>query len=683
MKRFWVLMVSVLLITSCKSLSTSAVLSTPNKAHSQLTLLDESYLIDFKNEVDINRALKNGLTRSQVLARGGMNYLINGEYDKAQDAFNTALSFDIDNGLLHFLNAATYHQLYINGESDKFQLAEVGYKVASVKESILIGPSALQLGRLYLDAKRYNDAEVHLEHAIREGNNTSEVIYDYVRATALNGSWSKSRSAMNHLTKRKWDNPLLIKAKAIYSASFLDREQAKKYAEAYASTDAPKEDVNYLNFRINQLGNLIQNGRKVAFNKDSTIKVALVDEDDTEPKTATAAPVPIIQAIDGPSEAPPADANYEVPDIGTVNDDQSDPSERKKAAKTEPAPANNQKKNIAKWYRCDTDTKLSNQTQVGSYSIAAAGSSTDESTTAVTLPQACPGENPLTAIVEVTMLTSQVANTTASGVNLLDGLRSILTIGNSQIRNFTTGSGTSFTKTATRSWILGDATSDTSLSYSLNIANSGMNQTQTLSKPTMTIIDRVPSVFFSGSNISLGITPNNINAIPTVVDKTIGTSLAVTPTFIDENSALISIRATASGISSEAVVSSALLEQTRNTITSSALMKFGETLVLNGLRTKVDKEQSSGVPILQDFPLLQYFFKKSSTTTTDVNIITFITLRRPEAAKNGVEKMSYKALNEGLSQYIRYDDKDFEPVPLQRNEKLKALLKDLRKLVYY
>lgn len=93
-------------------------------------------------------------------------------------------------------------------------------------------------------------------------------------------------------------------------------------------------------------------------------------------------------------------------------------------------------------------------------------------------------------------------------------------------------------------------------------------------------------------------------------------------------------------------------------------MKFGETLVLNGLRTKVDKEQSSGVPILQDFPLLQYFFKKSSTTTTDVNIITFITLRRPEAAKNGVEKMSYKALNEGLSQYIRYDDKDFEPVPM-------------------
>ncbi len=61
----------------------------------------------------------------------------------------------------------------------------------------------------------------------------------------------------------------------------------------------------------------------------------------------------------------------------------------------------------------------------------------------------------------------------------------------------------------------------------------------------------------------------------------------------------------------------------------------------------------------------------------------YITLRRPEAAKNGVEKMSYKALNEGLSQYIRYDDKDFEPVPLQRNEKLKALLKDLRKLVYY
>ena len=161
----------------------------------------------------------------------------------------------------------------------------------------------------------------------------------------------------------------------------------------------------------------------------------------------------------------------------------------------------------------------------------------------------------------------------------------------------------------------------TSLAYSLNIANSGVNQSRALSKPTMTIIDRVAlGIFFQGSNISLGISPNIAYSTPTIVDKTIGTSLAVTPTFIDEDSALVSLRVTASGISSDNVVSTALLQQTRNSMTTSALMNFDDTLILAGLRTDVEKIQSSGVPILQDFPLLQYFFKRTTTGITSVNV---------------------------------------------------------------
>jgi type II secretory pathway component GspD/PulD (secretin) len=199
----------------------------------------------------------------------------------------------------------------------------------------------------------------------------------------------------------------------------------------------------------------------------------------------------------------------------------------------------------------------------------------------------------------------------------------------------------------------------------------------------MTIIDRVPSVFFSGSNISLGIAPNIANSTPTIIDKTIGTSLAVTPTFIDEDSALISIRVTASGVGNDYAIDSALLQQTRNSMTTSAMMNFDDTLILAGLRTDVEKLHSSGVPILQDFPLLQYFFKKTTTGTTALNVITFITLRKPDNTKTDSEPMTYKDLNEQINKYIRYEEKDFQPAPTPANKKVGKLIDDLKQLLYF
>jgi len=686
--------------TSCKSLSEFTHFS-EQKNTSTESLSVDTYTVDLNNETDINRAIETGLTRTQVLLRGGIKHLASGEYDQAKKIFNTALSFDVDNGLLHFFNAFTYHQLFLRGESDHIELAEIGYKVASVKEPALASISALQLGRLYLDTKRFEEAEINLARAIREGQDSSEVLYDYVRAAALNNNWTKSRAAMDQLSQRQWDSPLLIKTKAIYAASFSDPDEAKKLLEDYAAAQVSKEEVNYLKFRINQLQRFTENGQKVAFNKD-TFKVAVVDGESNQ--------LEIIEGAYPPGVLPPAAVNPEAPVLsepdpnpgaqapGTVVIQTPDPTvDQTPEAKGNKDPSadagepdsatKSTKKNVALWYRCDTETKMPERVTTDTSSTytdtSIASTSTDENTTAVTLPQACPDEDPMTAIVEVTMMSSLDTNSTASGVNILDGLRSILTVSNSTVREFVTGSDTEFTKTNTRSWVLGDASSDNSLAYSLNIANSGVNQSRALSKPTMTIIDRVPSVFFSGSNISLGISPNIANSTPTIVDKTIGTSLAVTPTFIDEDSALVSLRVTASGISNDNVVSTALLQQTRNSMTTSALMNFDDTLILAGLRTDLEKIQSSGVPILQDFPLLQYFFKKTTTGITSVNVITFITLRRPENSKTKSEPLAYQDLNEQISGYIRYEEKDFQPLPSAAHKKIAKLIDDLKQVIYF
>jgi len=700
MRSYLIIFILVVMTTSCKSLSEFTHFS-EQKNTSTESLSVDTYTVDLNNETDINRAIETGLTRTQVLLRGGIKHLASGEYDQAKKIFNTALSFDVDNGLLHFFNAFTYHQLFLRGESDHIELAEIGYKVASVKEPALASISALQLGRLYLDTKRFEEAEINLARAIREGQDSSEVLYDYVRAAALNNNWTKSRAAMDQLSQRQWDSPLLIKTKAIYAASFSDPDEAKKLLEDYAAAQVSKEEVNYLKFRINQLQRFTENGQKVAFNKD-TFKVAVVDGESNQ--------LEIIEGAYPPGVLPPAAVNPEAPVLsepdpnpgaqapGTLVIQTPDPTvDQTPEAKGNKDPSadagepdsatKSTKKNVALWYRCDTETKMPERVTTDTSSTytdtSIASTSTDENTTAVTLPQACPDEDPMTAIVEVTMMSSLDTNSTASGVNILDGLRSILTVSNSTVREFVTGSDTEFTKTNTRSWVLGDASSDNSLAYSLNIANSGVNQSRALSKPTMTIIDRVPSVFFSGSNISLGISPNIANSTPTIVDKTIGTSLAVTPTFIDEDSALVSLRVTASGISSDNVVSTALLQQTRNSMTTSALMNFDDTLILAGLRTDLEKIQSSGVPILQDFPLLQYFFKKTTTGITSVNVITFITLRRPENSKTKSEPLAYQDLNEQISGYIRYEEKDFQPLPSAAHKKIAKLIDDLKQVIYF
>lgn len=681
--------------TSCKSLSEFTNFSNQKQTSSGPSSLD-TYSVDFNNEGEINHAIETGLTRTQVLVRGGIKSLALGEYEQAKKTFNTALSFDIDNGVLHFFNAFTYHQLFLRGESNNIELAEIGYKVASMKEPALTSISALQLGRLYLDTKRYAQAELNLARVIREGQNSSEVLYDYVRATALNNSWSKSRAAMDQLTERQWDSPLLIKARAIYAASFIDSDEANRLVEDFAATNAPKEEVNYLKFRVNQLQHFTQNGQRVAFNKDSDFKVAVADDENNNvgiiegayppgvyPPAAVdpRAPVPAVPDPSARAQAPDSTADQQAATVNTAEDTAPGSKESDDSANQ------SKKKNVAKWYRCDTETKMPERVTTDTSSTytdtTTVSISTDENTTAVTLPQACPDEDPMTAIVEVTMMSSLDTNSTASGVNILDGLRSILTVSNSTVREFVTGSATEVTKTNTRSWVLGDATSDTSLAYSLNIANSGLNQTRALSKPTMTIIDRVPSVFFSGSNISLGISPNIANSTPTIVDKTIGTSLAVTPTFIDEDSAMLSLRVTASGVSADNAVTNALLQQTRNSMTTSALMNFDDTLILAGLRTDVEKLQSSGVPILQDFPLLQYFFKKTTTGITSINVITFITLRRPENSKTKSEPIAYADFNEQVNQYIRYEEKDFQSLPTAANKKIAKLIDDLKQVIYF
>ena len=664
--KYFLLTSFVIFLSACSSVP--SVKDHTAHRNSDVASLDR-YTLDLNNNGDIQRSIENGLTRTQVLIRGGIKYLSDGNYEKANEIFNTALTFDIENGVLHFLNGYTYHQQYLSGDSKALNLAELGYKVAFQKEPSLAGVAYHQLGILFLDAKQYAPAGDYLNRAIKEGQTSPEVLYEFLRVSALSGNAKNTQYAIDALDSRHWDSPLLVRAKVIRAASQSDAELTEGLLKEYSKRAISPEDLNYLSFRIAQIEDRIKSKQILAQSEDPSPAAI----SDPLPSNSDAAPSTSSDVANASGDAQNAQ------EVGGVITSESIPSDLGGQKEKDPASIQTKPKAIGKWHRCDTETQINTQSfQTSNYS-SDDPSSTDENTLAPILPQPCPGESPRTAVIEVTMINSIELESQSAGINILDGLNAILTVEGGR-----TTSGSTTTTSSERSWVLANGASTTNLTYSLNIANAGTNRTRFLARPTMTVIDRVPSVFFSGAQITLSVGTSSAYSTPTAVDKSVGVSLAVTATFVDDDSVLVSLRATSAGIATTGIqVTDALLQQTRNSMRASAAMKFGQTLILSGLRSNNERSVSSGVPLLQDLPLIQYLFKSNTTTLGTGNFIALLTLRRTSADDSNSRLGDSSELETTLNRYTGFEEKDFLPITESSTERIKRVLQDLSRLIYF
>jgi type II secretory pathway component GspD/PulD (secretin) len=236
---------------------------------------------------------------------------------------------------------------------------------------------------------------------------------------------------------------------------------------------------------------------------------------------------------------------------------------------------------------------------------------TEENATTLTLPKPCDGEKPPMAMIEVTMIRTEETVTRNQGINLLDGLKIIMdTFGSPRSKLIGNGDIT---------------TTASSLLYSLNIANSLFAKNEVIARPSLSAVDRLPSVFFSGRTVSIA--SGTLNTGFTLTDKSVGTSLSITPTFADDENVLLSIRASRSFIEPTEDAKIALI-QSRNAVNASARVKFGQTYVLNGMIEREKDNVNSGVPVLMDIPIIQNLFAKSVKIDFSRQILTLVTVRR-------------------------------------------------------
>ena len=574
-------------------------------------------------------AIGGAKSRSQTMAESGMEYLQKGELEKAQQVFNTALKFDIRNVPLHFLNALTYQLKHEKGDPESFKLAEAGYKMV-LKLDPTVDIAYAQLGKLYLSTNRFIDAQKAFASAVdAKPNKPEEALFGLARASLLAGDSPTSAWAVKRLDELKWDDTRLYRLKAFQAAVAAKPETAQEMLNKYVSLEQSPQQRRYVDSRIQQLL-AVKTGFGRQITADVLLAQAKADDGKTEEKAAGKA------------------------------------DEAKAEVKEEAAPA--PRKN---WFSCDTRPSPVAEKDASPLVAPTPSVGGDEGWVTYALPMPCDGKNPPAAIIEVTMVRTEEKDTQTYGVNLLEGLKvagGFRYTDGAQTANFRT-------RTLFNSPTDGDPITAGFLSYSLNIANALYEKNEVVARPTLAAIDRLPSVFFSGSTYSVQVGSSNTGF--TLADKAVGISLSVTPTFVNDDEILLSIRAARSFLEA-GETSTIKLTQTRNTVNANAILNYGETFILNGLVEREKDKIQTGTPFFQEIPVLQYFFKNSISVDYNRQILTMVTVRKLvdseeeiSRAKNKRGLISKHKLAEQVDAFV--DLQNSQPV---LDEVLSSLAKD-------
>ena len=241
-----------------------------------------------------------------------------------------------------------------------------------------------------------------------------------------------------------------------------------------------------------------------------------------------------------------------------------------------------------------------------------------------------PGTQNKMVVVDVVIISTEEDFSSSKGINLLRGLQIQFggPGGPAYSRNTAVKDGTS-TLAVTRSITM------PSITYNLNIFNMASARNEILARPTLVATASRPSEFFSGAELNAVVvnSSNNSSASPVNIQKDIGTSLSLTPSFLEDGRVLMKVMAQRTFIktpNSNLTGFDARVETSKSRVDASVVMRPGETLILSGLSEKEGEITRDGVPLLQDVPGLQYLFARSTSRDYQKSTLILITPRPPQ-----------------------------------------------------
>lgn len=244
-------------------------------------------------------------------------------------------------------------------------------------------------------------------------------------------------------------------------------------------------------------------------------------------------------------------------------------------------------------------------------------------------PEVVNDGSPRMVLVDVVMVSTEESISTSKGINLLNALTLQLGAAGAAAytENFSYNTGTGDASTA-----ITRAVSIPALTYSLNIANANNSLNEVLARPTLAAIEGMPSEFFSGTNLNAAVTTTSTlgnAAIP--LEKRYGVRLAVTPAFLANGKVQLKVDASRTFLNpdTEREGFTYRLEISETTANANVVMNIGDTLVLSGLSEKESSKSRTGVPGLQDVPVIQYLFSNQKKNDFQRSVLILITPRVP------------------------------------------------------
>ncbi len=507
-------------------------------------------------------------------AQRGLDAVARGNAAEANRAFSLALQSDPRNPALNQMNGLAYHLRVRGGDRGYAELAETGYLAALDQRRDYVA-AGLQLARLYQETGRAAAAQRVAAYVLDIESDNVEALQILAAASYAAGDfelalWATERA---RATAGPASARMAAGASLVYAAAGLP--EVSRDVLAQADLDAPARQL--LERRIGQWQSF----------RETLLAQA--------PSPSASPPPPAPALTPAPAAAPAAPG-------GVV------------------APA---------WFDCQ---QAINQQQsspsYGSSSSSYGTSSTGDETIALpALPAPCHGAAlPRMAVIDAVLLRSDDVTSYGFGVNLLDNLNVFVSRTLNQTRG-TNASSTARTGSVADVLSLG-TTSGGGISYSLNIANASDQSADIIARPSLLALDRQAAQFFSGSTVSVALVSTQGGG--TINDKPVGVSLSVTPTFIDDDSMLVSVKAARSFF--ETTASTATFTQSvqtsRNMVAANVRLRFDETLILSGLSEREITSTSSGVPVLRDIPGLQYLFQRRTGRDYTKSVIILLTPRR-------------------------------------------------------
>lgn len=543
----------------------------------------------------------------------GIEFMRNGQLQKATEKFNTALSLNFTSSSLQLLNGINYHLRAISGDGGLFPMAEQGY-LAAIRFDKSNWAARYYLGLFYIDSKRYLDAQRHFAVYVINNDADPEGLY-YL---ALSSYYSADPVTAHAAAMR-----LVSLIEDLKSSPIDATEMLRLLAMTKAAVNKPEEADSLINEYLNQGGEVdhaavlhkrLDDWRYVYANADVTKDKPAEEEIEAAAELAAAEGTldSATDESDGMSAMEDADGMDESDDMMGMDDSDE-----------------------------DADSESENETNDAEFV-----------------------EGQMVA-VDVVIIRSEETVTESNGINLLNGLQlqfgsianglDAFSAGEARLRDILDPTQSTSTKAITK------LISVPAVAYTLNILNEQGGLSEVLARPTLVARAGQTSEFFSGVEISAAAVSGGAGDSVSI-EKEIGLKLAITPEIGPDNIVFLHVIAERTFLTqpSSSVVFEFRLDTTKTLVDANVAMQFGQTLILSGLDERSTESNLDGVPGLRKVPLINRFFSQENTSTIKRSVVILLTPRpasylyaKPGAGLTTVADLNSRPTVEQLSE--RYE----------------------------